>query len=52
VTAINDAVVETPDLVNTDPYGQGWLARVRLDDAGSASALLDVTAYRALLEDL
>ena len=50
VTAVNDAVVETPDLVNSDPYGAGWLAKVRLDDASDANALLDVGAYRTLLE--
>jgi glycine cleavage system H protein len=51
VTAVNDAVVETPDLVNTDPYGQGWLARVRLDDPADADGLLDAEAYRTLLQD-
>ena len=51
VTAVNDAVVETPDLVNTDPYGAGWLAKVRLDDASDANDLLDVGAYRTLLEE-
>jgi glycine cleavage system H protein len=51
VTAINDAVVETPDLVNSDPYGEGWLARVRLDDAADANDLLDAAAYRTVLED-
>ena len=35
VTAVNDAVVETPELVNGDPYGEGWLIRVRLDDASA-----------------
>ena len=51
VTAVNDAIVETPDLVNTDPYGAGWLAKVRLDDASDANDLLDVGAYRTLLEE-
>lgn len=49
VTAVNDAVVETPELVNGDPYGEGWLIRVRLDDAGSVESLLDADAYRGLL---
>lgn len=49
VTAINDAVVETPELVNDDPYGGGWLIRVQLDDAGAVESLLDVDAYRGLL---
>jgi glycine cleavage system H protein len=51
VTAINEAVVETPDLVNNDPYGEGWLVRVRLDDPASANELLDASAYRAILDD-
>jgi len=49
VVAINDAVVETPDLVNNDPYGEGWLIRVRLDDVRDADALMDAAAYRAFL---
>jgi glycine cleavage system H protein len=51
VTAVNDAVIENPDLVNKDPYGDGWLIRVRLDDVASANGLLDVAAYRALLPE-
>lgn len=49
VTAINDAVVETPELVNDDPYGGGWLIRVQLDDDGAVESLLGVDAYRSLL---
>lgn len=49
VTAVNDAVVETPELVNGDPYGAGWLIRVRLDDASAVESLLDAAAYRDLL---
>jgi glycine cleavage system H protein len=49
VTAVNDAVTETPELVNDDPYGQGWLIRVALDDVASVESLLDVAAYQALL---
>jgi glycine cleavage system H protein len=49
VTAINDRMVESPELVNEDPYGEGWLIRVKLDDAGSVEALLDVEAYKGLL---
>ena len=51
VTGVNEAVIENPDLVNKDPYGEGWLIRVRLDDVGSANSLLDVAAYRALLPE-
>lgn len=51
VTGVNEAVTENPDLVNRDPYGEGWLIRVRLDDVASAGGLLDVEAYRALLPE-
>ena len=51
VTAVNEAVTENPDLVNRDPYGEGWLIRVRLDDVASHGELLDVDAYKALLPE-
>jgi glycine cleavage system H protein len=46
VVAVNDAVTESPDLVNSDPYGSGWLIRVRLTNPASADTLLDADAYR------
>jgi len=49
VVGVNDAVTESPELVNNDPYGEGWLIRVRLDDVGDAEALMDAAAYRAFL---
>jgi glycine cleavage system H protein len=49
VTAVNDQVVATPELVNGDPYGEGWLIRVRLDDPTAVDGLLDAAAYRGLL---
>ncbi len=52
VVAVNEAVVESPELVNQDPYGEGWLIRVRLDDPASANALMDADAYRAHLQTL
>ena len=52
VTAVNEAVVETPDLVNTDPYGAGWLVRVRLRDVAAADALMNAETYRASLADV
>ena len=47
-----EAVVESPELVNQDPYGESWLIRVRLDDPASANALMDADAYRAHLKTL
>ena len=52
VVAVNEAVVESPELVNQDPYGEGWLIRVRLDDPASANSLMDADAYRAHLQTL
>ena len=49
VLAVNEEVVDAPELVNEDPYGDGWLVRIRLSDPGEAGALLDAAAYRALL---
>jgi glycine cleavage system H protein len=52
VVAVNQAVVESPELVNQDPYGEGWLIRVRLDDPEHAKTLMDADAYRAHLKTL
>ena len=46
---VNEALIERPELVNSSPYGEGWLLRVRLADASELEALLDAAAYRALL---
>ena len=47
VTAVNDAVVNDSALVNTDPYGGGWLIEVRTTDADPLAGLLDAAAYDA-----
>jgi glycine cleavage system H protein len=47
VLAVNQKVVDEPETVNEDPYGEGWLVRIRVADAGETDALLDVEAYRA-----
>jgi len=49
VVAANDALVADPALVNADPYGDGWLIRVRLSDPGELDGLMDAAAYRELL---
>jgi glycine cleavage system H protein len=51
VLEINQKVVEAPETVNEDPYGDGWLVRIRLADASEADALLDVEAYKAHLAE-
>jgi glycine cleavage system H protein len=50
VTARNEALVKTPELVNKDPFGAGWLVKVKLADPGQVAALMDPAAYRKLLE--
>lgn len=52
VIAVNDAVGNAPELVNSDPYGDGWLIRVRLSSAVELDALMDEAAYRAYLAGL
>jgi len=49
IVAVNEALDSAPDLVNSDPYGLGWMYDVKLTDAGAAESLLDLEAYRALL---
>ena len=51
VVEVNRKVVDEPETVNEDPYGEGWLVRVRLSDASEAGSLLDAAAYRQLLEE-
>ena len=46
VVAVNDKVVDAPETVNEDPYGEGWLVRVRLADPAEADRLMDAEAYR------
>jgi glycine cleavage system H protein len=52
VTAVNTGVSDAPELVNTDPYGEGWLIRVRLSDPAEVEALMDADAYREYLTTL
>jgi glycine cleavage system H protein len=49
VTAVNEELSGNPEAVNDDPYGAGWLARVKLTDPSEVDGLLDVAAYRELL---
>ena len=50
VAAVNDALTDTPELVNQDPYGAGWMMTIALSDPEQLSSLLDAAAYRALVE--
>jgi glycine cleavage system H protein len=49
ITAINDTLGDTPEKINEDPYGDGWLVSVKLTDPSEQESLLDATAYEATL---
>ena len=49
VVAVNEALDSAPELVNTDPYGQGWMYDIKVSDAATEASLLDLESYRALL---
>jgi glycine cleavage system H protein len=49
VTATNDALGGSPELVNSDPFGEGWMLKVKVADAGQVDGLLDPDAYDALI---
>ncbi len=50
VTAVNGTLEETPELMNSDPYGEGWLCELEIGENSGADSLLDATQYRALIE--
>ena len=49
VTAVNDKLSDSPELINSDPYGDGWLVKVKLSDTAEVESLLEVGAYKELL---
>jgi len=51
ILEVNRAVADAPETVNADPYGNGWLVRVRLSNPSEAESLLDAGAYKARLAD-
>lgn len=51
VIAVNEALEEDPALVNSDPYGEGWMVRLRVGDPSDLDELLDSDAYRAIVEE-
>jgi glycine cleavage system H protein len=50
ITAVNDSLADSPEKVNEDPYGEGWMVKVRLSDPSETEQLLDVGAYKDLLQ--
>ena len=51
IVETNTALGDGPEAINSDPYGEGWLVKVRLSDSGELDDLLDVQAYKQLLEE-
>jgi glycine cleavage system H protein len=50
VVAVNEALSDSPERINDEPYGEGWLVKVKLSDPGEVDGLLDVDAYKKLLQ--
>jgi glycine cleavage system H protein len=50
ITAVNGYLADSPERINDDPYGEGWLVRVRLSDPTEVDSLLDAGAYQQLLQ--
>jgi glycine cleavage system H protein len=51
IVEVNDALADSPEKVNEDPYGEGWMVKVKLTAPGEAEALLSAAEYRVLLEN-
>ncbi|HTL80131.1 MAG TPA: glycine cleavage system protein GcvH [Bacteroidia bacterium] len=49
ITAKNEAIDGNPEVVNKDPYGEGWIVKAEMKDASELNALLDAAAYKALI---
>ena len=50
IIEVNEALNDSPEAINADPYGDGWMVKVRLSDPSEVESLLDVDAYKALLQ--
>mgnify|MGYP002652820472 FL=1 len=51
IVAVNEELNDSPELVNSEPYAGGWIFKIKASDEAQVAALLDATAYEALLED-
>ncbi|EMM6717614.1 glycine cleavage system protein GcvH [Klebsiella aerogenes] len=51
IVAVNEELNDSPELVNSDPYSDGWIFKIKASDEAQVAALLDAAAYEALLED-
>ena len=50
IVEVNEGLTDSPENVNSDPYGQGWMVKVRLSDSSELDELLDVNQYKELLQ--
>jgi len=50
ISAVNDQLVDAPEKLNEDPYGEGWIVAITMSDLAELDGLLDADAYRALIE--
>ena len=50
VTEFNEALADDPELVNKDPYGEGWMIKIKVADAAELEDLMDADAYKAMIE--
>jgi glycine cleavage system H protein len=50
IVTVNDDIVDAPDSINSDPYGEGWLFEVRLSDSAELEALMDAESYKSEVE--
>lgn len=51
ITEINDDLEESPEVINEDPYGKGWIVKIEMADPSEASSLLDGSSYEKFIED-
>ncbi len=51
IVMVNDDLQDTPEILNSDPYGEGWLVRVKLTNAGELDSLMDSAAYSAYCDE-
>jgi glycine cleavage system H protein len=51
VTAVNEDLIDTPELVNSDPYGAAWMVKIKLSDASELDDLMDADVYTQYLEE-
>jgi glycine cleavage system H protein len=51
IVEVNEALADSPERINADPYGEGWMVKVRLSDASEVEKLMDVSAYKEMLQN-